>query len=306
MALFGKKKDAEYCAICGKERKTGLFRGLFQAEVDGQYVCNDCFGDIDIDSDIMKQMTIPAFKEYIQFREENTKLKNQFTVTNTIDLGILDTKIVFDQVHGYIAFSKELDKTIFERKHLVSFLIKEDDHVIFEGDANGLQSYGSNVYNRLRMMQRQFAEYRQEMIAYDNRASRMTAEERNNGAGQRPTFAASEPFLNFNIELYFDHPYRKKLHFDMTGPRFSNGTAFVEENYRNEYKASFDLMEQLANNLKSFVSRNSGAGTSSVSAGNAAPQEDVMETLKRLKELVDMGVVTEEEFTAKKRQLLGL
>ena len=38
----------------------------------------------------------------------------------------------------------------------------------------------------------------------------------------------------------------------------------------------------------------------------SAPTDEQLETLKKLKELVDMGVLTQEEFEAKKKQLLGL
>lgn len=44
-----------------------------------------------------------------------------------------------------------------------------------------------------------------------------------------------------------------------------------------------------------------------VDARSAAPSfDDQVETLKKLKELVDMGILTPEEFAAKKKQLLGL
>ena len=38
----------------------------------------------------------------------------------------------------------------------------------------------------------------------------------------------------------------------------------------------------------------------------AEPQKDTAEELKKYKELLDSGIITEEEFTAKKKQLLGL
>ena len=61
MALFGKNKPVEYCAICGKQRKTGLLRGLFQTEIDGQYVCSDCFGSPDVQQEILSHMTMEQF-----------------------------------------------------------------------------------------------------------------------------------------------------------------------------------------------------------------------------------------------------
>ncbi len=38
----------------------------------------------------------------------------------------------------------------------------------------------------------------------------------------------------------------------------------------------------------------------------AAPTDEQLETIKKLKELLDMGVITQEEFDTKKRQILGL
>ena len=252
MALFGKKKEADCCAICGKERKTGFFRELFQTEVDGQYVCKDCFGTIDIQSEIMKQMTIPRFKEYIAFREANLALKDAFTPTNTIDFGFLDSKIVFDHTHGYLCFSKALDKTIFERKHLKSFVIREDSNVIFEGGANGLTSYGSNVHNQLRLLQMQFSKHRQEARAFEDRLARMSSEEREKNLNNGPRFTATEPFRKFYVELRFDHPYWNTMILDMDGPRFTNN-ATVEDDYRYAYQSSFYTMEQLAKDLNGFM-----------------------------------------------------
>ena len=44
----------------------------------------------------------------------------------------------------------------------------------------------------------------------------------------------------------------------------------------------------------------------SAPAAAPAPQQDYIEELKKLAELRDMGIVTAEEFEAKKKQLLGL
>ena len=46
------------------------------------------------------------------------------------------------------------------------------------------------------------------------------------------------------------------------------------------------------------------ASTSTTSA--PAPQNNAMDDLKKLKDLLDMGIITQDEFDAKKKQLLGL
>lgn len=44
----------------------------------------------------------------------------------------------------------------------------------------------------------------------------------------------------------------------------------------------------------------------SVTAATAAPAVDPIEQIKKFKELFDMGIISEEEFSAKKKELLGL
>ncbi|MBE6008914.1 MAG: SHOCT domain-containing protein [Lachnospiraceae bacterium] len=41
-------------------------------------------------------------------------------------------------------------------------------------------------------------------------------------------------------------------------------------------------------------------------ASAPAAETNVVEELKKYKELLDMGIITEEEFTAKKRQLMDI
>ncbi|MCI8485161.1 MAG: SHOCT domain-containing protein [Lachnospiraceae bacterium] len=46
-------------------------------------------------------------------------------------------------------------------------------------------------------------------------------------------------------------------------------------------------------------------GSSAISS-ESAPAADYVSEIKKYKEILDAGVLTEEEFTAKKRQLLGI
>jgi hypothetical protein len=48
------------------------------------------------------------------------------------------------------------------------------------------------------------------------------------------------------------------------------------------------------------------AGAPAQQAPAAAPQQDYMKELERLADLRDRGILTDEEFAAKKKQLLGL
>lgn len=303
MALFGKKKEAEFCALCGKERKGGILLGMFQSSVDGHYVCNDCYGDVDVSSDILHKMTVEDFKSYCIFRENNKKLKEKFTITNTIDFGTFDDKIVFDHKHRLMCMNKRLNKTIFESGSIASFVIREDDKVIFEGCADGLNTCESDVCNEISLMRTAFADYQQDVNAFNLSLLQMEAEQREAEKANVPKFNSPEPFQDFYVELNFNHPYWTSVTLDMKGPRFTDKETCLDD-YLTAYRLGFDTMKQLADELMYFAF--SAAGTVAPSAEPALSQKDIAEALIKLKQLLDMGVITEEEFSAKKNHLLGM
>ena len=143
MGLFTKKDP---CAICG-----GKVKGLLPWKIDGQYICDDCHGVVDIQKG-EGDMTLEQFCQYRAFREENQALKGEFVVSQKIDFGAFDTKIVFDFDHKLFCMSKNLDKTIFHGAEVKSFIIKEDGSPIFEGGPQGLIRYESIVPERLAAM----------------------------------------------------------------------------------------------------------------------------------------------------------
>ena len=76
-----------------------------------------------MDADKSAQLTMQGFREYLSFYEQNQRLKEQFVVSECIDFGLWDTKIIFDNQNMWFCMSKNPDKTIFEGKQLKSFTI---------------------------------------------------------------------------------------------------------------------------------------------------------------------------------------
>ena len=78
--------------------------------------------------------------------------------------------------------------------------------------------------------------------------------------------------------------------------------------YLERYREHVAEMEQLARAIMRVAfpdaPEQSGQGSGAVTAP-AAPVDAVAE-IKRYKDLLEQGAITEEEFTAKKKQLLGI
>lgn len=123
--------------------------------------------------------------------------------------------------------------------------------------------------------------------------------------------SALNPFQKYYVYLELDHPYRKmKKEFKETGPGFSDYDTSIEgylqayENYSNE-------MRTMAENLMAVINPDAPrrqAAARAVPGEQAAPAApvDAVAEIQKYKALLDSGAITEEEFTAKKRQLLGI
>ena len=74
------------------------------------------------------------------------------------------------------------------------------------------------------------------------------------------------------------------------------------------YRSRKSKLELALRDFNKLREKGEGGSTDSVQTGQTARPAalDPYEELKKLKELLDMGIVTEEEFNAKKKQLLGL
>ena len=302
MGLLGKR---EPCAICG-----GKVKGLLPWKIEGNYICDDCHGVIDAQDG--NDFTMEQFLKYRDFREQNHALKEQFTISQTIDFGFFGTKIVFDYEHGLFCMDKNLNKTIFHGSELKSFVISEDGMPLLEGSAKGLERHESNVPKRIdellpqvnqMLMQRQMQETMERLANRNN--------------DNRTTYTSSidipEPFKKFYIKLYFDHPYWKLIEFESTGPVLIGDLPDLTQ-YRLEYNEQVQHMEELAEALMRVAFPQAGevakAGAAPAAAAAVAaaaqPAADAVSEIKKYKELLDAGIITEEEFAAKKKQLMGI
>lgn len=303
MGLFDKR---EPCAICG-----GKVKALLPWSVEGKLICNDCYGIIDLPDGQTDFITMESFLEYRAFREENAKLKQQFQITEQIDFGWFDTKFLFDTGNRLMCMDKSLNKTIFEGHQIKSFVIREDMAPIFEGSAAGLICHNSPVASSVMAIAPQMTQIRMQQGMMERLES--LYDNRDHTYNSTRYIDLPEPFENFVVEIDFDHPYWSHIMADMKGPTFDDNSPSAHD-YLTSYNQSFEIMRKLAHALKDIafpdapVQKDASAGHVASSYGVSAPtvMVDSVEEIKRFKELMEQGIISEEEFTAKKRQLLGV
>jgi hypothetical protein len=136
---------------------------------------------------------------------------------------------------------------------------------------------------------------------------------KSNSAYTNARFDIPEPFKGFLVEIQFEHPYWSVFTADMTGPTFDNDLPDVDD-YLRDYHNKAETMGQLARALMQVAFPGAPeqrvASTTAPMAGQTivtpTVSVDAVAEIKRFKDLMDQGIITEEEFAAKKRQLLGI
>lgn len=313
MGLFAKRPP---CPICG-----GKVKGLLTWKVGGEKVCDDCYGFVDLPDKMVDNMSIEEFKQYMVFRDENDVLRQEFQETQRIDFGWLDTKFLFDMPHRYLCMDKHLKKTIFEGGQIKSFVIREDSMPLYEGSANGLRKHESGVPAQVAAMApqiQQIVSQKQFQRNMERLVDKMDDGKMNHSTGYYDGFVdIAAPFKNFILEIRFDHPYWKTFTADTPGPTFDS-TEPNAGDYLNAYREKVQTLDQLATALMAIafpsakVEQVAAAGVpgqpavTRTAAAAPATSEDAIEAIQKFKRLYEEGVITEEEFAAKKRQLLGI
>lgn len=278
------------CPICGGEVK-----GLLPWRIAGQTICKTCAGHIDLPDGALSEMTMEAFLAYRAFREENGLLRQRFRETQRVEFAWYTMeKILFDMDHGLFCLSDQVDRsTIFEREHIKSFTVYEDDKPLFEGSAAGLVCYNSTVQ------------------AYIEEAA-PRIQEWANASEDEYVPSVSEPIDQFLIEIQLEHPYWKHKKVEMKGPRFDHIYPRAED-YLDEYQAWVNRFDRMAHTWMELAfpdapeqRMDQPVPLMGTRASVFDRSVDVMEEIRKAKALLEQGLLTEEEFAARKRELLGI
>lgn len=304
MGLFSSNK--KLCPVC-----KGPTPKLFSKKVDGMPICKECSSKIDLPEGVLEQMSIDDFFEYLNCYEENQMWRDIFSETYSHFFGFTSGHFTEDENNRLFKLRTDKNAFVMQASQLKAFRILEDTEVLFESAGNVLRYYNSTVPQRLNEMVpliSQFVLQRREYDLLEERAKREGTELRRG----RPYFEMPVPFRHFYIELVLDHPYWQGYRWEMSGPSLDRNYPSLdlyldtyEKQTKDLYVLARHLMELICPGAQE-VCGNDNTAAFVQPVQQAVVQEDVTEQLKKFKTLLDAGVLTEEEFTAKKKQLLGI
>lgn len=304
MGIFSKKPP---CAICG-----GKVEFFLPMKIEGEYVCSDCAEKIDMPDDRRSALTMAELREYLSYYEENRNLANQFTLSWQVDMNPSYGDSVFDYEHRLFCLDADLKKLVFEGRCVKNFVIREDQKTIFEGNSQGVRCIDSGTVATVQAMIPKAALV--QMARHIEEEHRRQEREDGDDActtstGYRNHFSFQEPFKNFYVDIYMEHPYYPMISFKKSAPIIIDSDPDLD-GYLREYNDTYERLRHFAEGLMNVAFPGTGfigaAGTSEGTVGVSENPVDAVEEIKKYKELLDAGIITQEEFDSKKKQLMGI
>ena len=312
MGLFSNNK--KLCPVCGEPTPR-----LLATKVEDTPICKSCANKVELPEGMIKRMSVEAFAEYIAFYDNNQTLRDAFQETYTYSQGFFKADIVVDETNRLFRLRNVKDALVFEAANLKSFRILEDDKVLYESQGNVLRCAGSDTLDRIKKMyplveqfraRRQQYEFMEEMHRRGEEAAKKRGETYQKRYISPPCFEGNELVKSFYIEFNLEHPYWEEFRGEVGGPKFSTTCPEVDD-YLCDYQNAVEKLHELAMSLMQIIC----PGAQEVHDEKERVQavkpiqtkgSSAVEEIKQFKELLDAGIITEEEFAAKKRQLLGL
>lgn len=254
------------CPICG----SGTPRLLATVIENKTPICSDCSAKVSMLHKKVSELSLEGLRAHLAMREENKKyLQNTFRPTKAVSIGW--TKVNIDEAHKVFTIPLVMcgdtnNPPVFKFEELTSYELKEEYNVI-ERFARGDSS-----------------------PTYLSTPYNSVFQSQNNNTDNK---ALENISRSFRLFLYLSNPCWDVVESDAGA---ATGNVFT---FAREYGKHLEALRPVTTVLASIIGRVSGgAGESSVSSMAA----DIM----KFKELLDAGIITKEEFDAKKKQILEI
>lgn len=318
MGLFSNNK--KLCPICGSPTPR-----LLATKVADMPLCKACADKVDLPGGALDRMSLEQFQQYIAYYDDNKALRDQFRETKRMSFGFLSGDLLVDEEHRLLRLKGYDGALVFPAAALKSFRFMEDGKTLFEGKPDGLHCFHSDVPERARALQpriERFLIQKEEHERMERMERMLDRRERRSGEPDdhrpdipAPRFDVQAPVQRFGVEVTLDDPYWKSFRDELNAPDFNSFDPSVNDylcDYDNKVSELHDMAFALArvmNPAAREIWDNDAAAAPAQAAAPiqaAAPAVDTVAELQKYKMLLDTGVLTEEEFAAKKKQLLGI
>ncbi len=254
------------CPICGEATP----RLLATQIADKTPICSDCARKISMVNTQVWELSVEGLKEHLATREENAKyLEDTFRPNKKISIGW--TSLNIDEANKMFTIPLNIcgdtnNPPVFKFEELIGYELVEDHCVIERFNKGDVAP--------------QFTPMVYAPVIHINY----------NDKDDKPENISR----SFKLNLYLSNPCWDKV-------ESNAGSAFGDErNFQREYNKCLGELRMVTAAVAAIIGV--GARSDAVQSNAGSIAEGIM----KFKELLDGGIITQEEFNAKKKQLLGI
>lgn len=277
MGLFSNKDKP--CPICG-----GATPRLLAKKFGGEAICGKCADNIMADDELVKGWTIDDLKEHLHYRDGNRKLVEDFVATRKVDY---DREMVIDDSRGlfYVNSLGDDNPPVFRFDEIVGYQMNLGYHTV--------ESWSRGTPR---------TPYRPPALGLVSGLSMLAEAFGAKGSDKDKDTEFESIKVILQIKTKYLHEYELCDLF-ISG----NGSAEFEHDFAREFAKADALCNLIVSIGNVNTAGAAGASYSAAPAAQASNSADqTADSIKKFKELLDAGIITQEEFDAKKKQLLGI
>ena len=268
MGLFDKKE----CVLCGG--KAGLITRYKIS--DGSFICGSCRGRMSSNTTGFGNMSADDARGLITLKESNDdRFQNNFVITREFDLDSSHRMMAVNDETGEFAILKDANPDIFSFDDVQNFFVDLNTRALNEEERKN----DSSLTGLLTFLFSDDFRSRFPEIPHCPRGSKITG---------------------MYFEIVFGHNpfWAEKIRIDMM-PGWLDTETDVEKAYvcANDMYQCFKEYKNGTRFTRAYEQPAAQPG---------AMNSNAIEQVRQLKELLDMGALTQEEFDTKKKELLGL
>lgn len=244
-------------------------KGLVHAKIkDKKPLCTDCSNKVSMDLSVLQCQNEEDIKEHILYREKNLDLFKNFSVTKELKCG--NSYLREDEKMGKWYFSidkKPINPPLFDYDEIIDYELTEDGEQVAKGGI-GSAVVGGVMFGGVGA------------IVGSN-------------VGKKKSKTVIK---DITLRVSLKNKYRQeiRIHFIPGGMEVKSGSMSY-----NTYKYAADSAVSFFDNLCSKANETATTSTQTASMSSA-------DEILKFKNLLDSGIITQEEFEAKKKELLGL
>lgn len=286
MGFFDSAKREEQllgnCFVCGKEIVNTKMASFGKSLADGECLCTVCIHQkqlkIDTESTkakLLNKIKANGFVTPDEFTPTKRITKIMYALGSAHDL--LESFIEIDEARKLINIP-EVQPALFSKDKRVEHIRRFQDLIDFELLSNGVKLADGNSLLGAAVGGMAFGGFGAVV---------------GSGFGSK---TVKDVCKSLSIKVVFN---------DLNNPNeYINIITSDTKTDSNEYKAMFNIAQECLSLLVVILKNNQEKNNTNSSSANQV--SSVADEIKKYKELLDIGAITEEEFNSKKKQLLGM